>query len=80
MQFIKNRGQHGRYKNSPGAKGWRQHQISQFRWGNPEHSRIGTWWHVDTLSSLLFSMVAGFALAITLFSVRHTSHRRVPHL
>ena len=35
---------------------------------------------VDAISALLFSMVAGFAVAITIFSVRQTSHRRVPHV
>ena len=42
-------------------------------------SEFGTLEHVDTISALLFSMVAGFAVAITIFSVRQTSYRRVPH-
>ena len=44
------------------------------------YRNLAWWLHVDTISALLFSMVAGFAVAITIFSVRQTSHRRVPHL
>ena len=41
---------------------------------------LARWRHVDTISDLLLSIVVGSASAITIFSARHTSHRRVPHL
>ena len=83
MQFITKRGQHSRCKNIAlvlkAGGGVRFHSLGgasrTFSYRN-----LARWRHVDTISALLFSMVAGFAVAITIFSVRQTSHRRVPHL
>ena len=57
---------------------WRTHAGSRSQAFSSEN--LARWRHVDTISVRLFSMLSGSAVAMTIFSVKHTSQRLVPHL